>query len=393
MPFWRNVAVLASGEVGARALQAAAWIWLTRVLGPETVGVYGIAVAIATIAGLFVQQGFDALAVKAAARDESHLPAWHHGVLRARLMGSVVGAAIPLAAMMLPALNGAGVLLWTVYAATAVRNLTPRWILQARGQTQRFATATALPSLVFLVCALFLVRSPAGVLVAALAQLAGECAAFVLVAREWPVARGEAFGALELVRSALPVTLSLFIGHLLFNVDLLVLAVLRPPAEAGYYSAAYRITAAMSMGITALQTAILPELARMWPDRVRLLPYARRIAVQASAAGLGAAVVLALLAPLFIRLLYGAQLAPAAPLLAWLGFTLPLQVLRGIGRQVCFSASALQWDLRVISAGLLANIAVDVTLVPFYGPLACAWGTLAAECAMLMILAAALRRL
>jgi O-antigen/teichoic acid export membrane protein len=179
---------------------------------------------------------------------------------------------------------------------------------------------------------------------------------------------------------------SLVMGTLMYNFDLIALAILGHRAEAGPYLSSYRLVTIFGPLLAALQNTILPQFAACWPDTGALRRQTMSIAAVSGALLAVSAVFLFLFATPVLRLLYGPEIANAAGLARVLVWVLPVQGVRTVLRQALYAFRGQAKDARAIALGAFTNIALDITLVPHFGATACAWSTLAAECMILTVI-------
>jgi len=183
-----------------------------------------------------------------------------------------------------------------------------------------------------------------------------------------------------LLVASLPLGLALAINALYFRADTLIISLLRPVDEVGFYTLAYRILEFVLAGGTVFLTASFPVISRYVADEDRRL----RPAIQSSwdlflVAGVPVVVGGAILAPRLIELVAGEdfdqaveplQILLAAGTLAWVNGVFGYALIAK-ERQ----ASAL-W-LNVL--GLTFNVGLNLALVPAYGIVAAAVITVASE--------------
>jgi O-antigen/teichoic acid export membrane protein len=375
---------LAGGEIGARALQVVAIVLLTRKVGMGPIGEYGLASSISAYALLAVTQGLDTIGVRAAAQKQVDARSAAGQIMGLRLLSALLMAALTAlwasgrpsdpAAHLLVILSG-------VYFSNA---LAPRWLFLAESLPRPLAVAATLSQACFL-AGVLCVRGPADLRLAAWAQMGGEAITALLL---WMVAgnirprfSGSFWGSLLL--ESWPITIALVMGTALYNFDIVALGLFGRRIEAGPYISSYRCFTLFGPLLAALQNAVLPRFAGLWPD-------GKAIRRKAEFLGLGTSVVLAscslilfLFATPVLRLLYGPAIGDSASLLRVLIWALPVQGMRALLRQALFAVRGQGADLRNVTLSFLTNAGLDLALIPRFGALGCAWSTLAAESVLL----------
>ncbi len=195
----------------------------------------------------------------------------------------------------------------------------------------------------------------------------------------------------EIVQESWPLSLSSFLGILVYNFDILALGWLATPADTGLYLAAYRCATVFSPMLSILQLSILPDYARAYPDRTRLSEGLKKVAIPSLALAIAVALIFSLFPNLLLRLLYGNDYTAGATLLRVLAWSLPAQALRSIFRQSLIAASLQRWDTVNMACAAATSVSIDLALIPRIGPLACAIATVASELVLLILSSAVIK--
>src|SRR5262249_47628588 len=148
-----NFLNLLTGEFAARALQALGMVILTRHLGKDGVGVYGLAAAIASYGQLCIALGIDPIAIRGL-----HQKTIDPSTATGRIFALRLAAAAILVLLAgLYALTGkyTGLVLLVLSLSYFAIAFTPRWLLLAAGNTRPLAIAGTLSQACFLVTVVF----------------------------------------------------------------------------------------------------------------------------------------------------------------------------------------------------------------------------------------------
>jgi len=393
----KNLLTLGTGELAARALHAVAFVLLARALGSVALGQFGFATAATSYVLLFVMQGFDAIAMRDVARANGELKAYTERILGLRLLLAVTACAATGGYVLLaggqPTTSRLLLVLSVSYATNA---LTPRWSFLAIEQSRPLAVVGILSQSCFLLAAVF-IQSPSQVLWAAAAQVACEALAAVLLLWTLMAQFGrltvtvDARFARQLIRQSWPVTVSLVLGGMIYNFDVVMLGAMGKAVEIGVYLACYRCVTVFTPVLGAFQNAAFPWLARSYPDYALVRPRLRWLTL-AGVVALGAAgLVIGAFARNLLALLFGPAYAEGAGILRVLVWILPVQGARALLRQVLVTFRLQHVDTRNLSYGVLTNIAISLALIPRLGALGCAISTVCAETVFLVFSALAVR--
>jgi len=177
----------------------------------------------------------------------------------------------------------------------------------------------------------------------------------------------------QLIRAGLPfgmITLSLTIA---FGIDTVILARFYPPEEVGWYNAAYRLSTSLLFLFTAFSTAIVPTLSKVFvtePGTVERWYYrsTKIILLISVPMAVGGMVV----ADPLIHLLYGEQYSPSVPVLRIIIWDVPLLMFAGFGGNITTIISQERAAARIYFIGAVANVVLNLLLIPRFGILGAA---------------------
>ncbi len=364
---------LSTGELLARLLTFAAFAHLARVLGSIGFGRIGLVMTVLTYLQIPVLQGFDSVGMRDVARDRGLLRQYAGSILVMRLLAAVVTFAVVAVTVHSEIRPMLLLLSLTLFPQAA----SLKWAFQAVERNRPVAAANIASQLVFAMGA-FTVAGPEALLRVPVSVLAGELVAALLLGvlflRQfgWPLPGLSA----RLFRESLPLAASSVLGTLLFNFDVLALAWFQPASAVGLYTAVYKLVLLFATPLTLFQISMLPTLARSDADLDRTAaPALRYLAV----VFLPLPFVGLLVAPQLLTLLYGAEYAGGAAALQILLASLPWMAFRSLFRIILVSYHWQRLDLWTVLAGTLANMAVDLALVPRWGVVGAAVATLSSE--------------
>ncbi|MGI8438678.1 MAG: oligosaccharide flippase family protein [Thermoleophilaceae bacterium] len=371
------------GELGNKALRFAAAAVLARTLSPAEFGDFNVAIALSGILLIGTSLGLADTGARAVAVG-AESPAVTSGrvvALRVTVLAPVAGLAFGMGAFVWPGHAG---LLSAAIAMSFAMSLSGDWVARGLERMNAVGRASALGGAVAL----------AGTVIVALASASALWALWAYVVAEGIVTlacwrsvrmtgrpRLTLIGAGALVRRTWPVGLSALAAYSYqANLDTVLIAAFRSSAEAGLYSAAYRIFLLLNVIATFAAYALLPRVSREVAAG-RLGGAARLLGgaiPELAAYGFVALGAIELAGEPLLALLFGPRFVSMAPTLtvlavavAWyaVGYPVGYGLMAG-GRGRSFLAGAG-------TAGLLA-FALDLLLIPPYGALGAAAATLIA---------------
>jgi O-antigen/teichoic acid export membrane protein len=185
---------------------------------------------------------------------------------------------------------------------------------------------------------------------------------------------------MALFREAWPLMVSSLAVILYMRIDVVMLRSMKGDAAAGIYAAAVKLSEISYFLPVALGSSLLPALLRARAAGreaygVRLQQYFDLSA----AIAYGLALPCALLAPWAVRLVYGEPFAGAAPVLA-LHVWASVFAFVGVARANFLMNEGLnRLHLAATATGAVLNIALNLVLIPRYGPMGAATATLLAQ--------------
>jgi O-antigen/teichoic acid export membrane protein len=372
-----------AAKVVARLIALVTVIATLKWLTPGPYGTFTTLVNYTAIVSVVLDLGFNVLYVREGARHPTEIQRYLRNVMSLRVLmavGSFVILAVALAVAGLSSLLVPGFVLMVLTSyASLLRNT-----LYAVQRLAFEAVAVVLESIVLLALVLIGIKLNAGVAYfvwAYAAQYAFSCAYFAIVLWRQKIAIiGWRFEP-ELLRAwffqGLPFALTFVLTILYFKVDQPILYALRPHAEAGWYAAAYKPFEALLFIPMTLLSVVFPVLSVYFRERPQQLADAvSRFYKALLVIGWPVAVGLFVLAhPLTTMFLYPNS-EPALRILSLalaIGFVNNafIGALSASDRQTSFTWAA-GWSL-------IANVALNLVLIPFFGYIGASWATVLTE--------------
>ena len=382
----RNVVALGLAQGVTLVLGFVLWVHLGRALGAEGLGMVAFGLALGAYFVLAVTLGFDAVAVREAARTpgrEAEIVRPLLGVRLALALAATATFAAVVLTLRLGRVYQAVVLV--LGARVAARAVQLDWVYQARERMGVVAARNVAEAGVMVALALALVHEPDDAVWAAVALAIGPWVANVgvgaLYVREagWPRPSFDWRAWRALLVPALPLTASALVSMIYYNADKLVLEALRTTAEVGLYEASYKLYAlAIAVG-GVLYLAFFPSLSTAHGSRASMRAAGRQFAGAMWAVGPPLALGAAVYAPELLALLFGAEYVAAA-----LALRVLLVYAALVHVSMAFGVPLMAWDaetdyFRAVLTGGVANVVLNVLLIGPLGVTGAAVATLASE--------------
>lgn len=381
----RSFLTLGGGEMISRLIGFAATIYIARQLGADAYGIVGFAFAATLYLAILADGGMEQLGPREVAAGGPDVGRLVSSVLTARVLVSLVFAA-GLAGLSPLLLAGPDGTVLAAYGVTLLAaGLNGRWALMGLDRAGTVAWARILAETVKLAVILIGVRGPEDILLVPLAQFAGDGLAAILIAVALSRAGIELRPRLDrdilrsIFRSARPLILTSVLAMIIYNSDVLLLRAIRDTSEVGLYLAAYTLINFLGvLGITAT-VSLIPSLSRLHGDRDRGAALLQTGMARVVALGAPLAVGGSLLAGPLIDVVFGEAFAASGPMLAILIWSIPLLLIRSVFQAALIAGGQQRNVLHATIAAAAVNVALNLALIPWIGPLGAAAATVAAE--------------
>ena len=397
-----NTLLLGLATVCNYAFSFATALYVARAMGPAAVGVAAFAAAVVSYFSLVSKMGIPLYGMRevAALRGDGKGMARLTSELFCLGAALAVGATLALAGCvaLVPELAGS----WQLYVALGFGLLADclgcEWLYRGLERYRFLLLRDVAVRLVVLVLTVLLVRGEGDVLwyVALSALSTAACAAvgFAFVPRAMRDEGASVKGALggwfvrgrkniaRHIRPSLVFFLMSCATLIYANLDIVMLGFLAPPAEVGYYQLAAKARVALIAVSGIVWNAALPQATQLWGQgrRDEFEVLARRTMGLVCAVQLVVTVVSIALAGPAVALAVGEAYLPSVPALRVLVLCLvPVAVSNIIGGQVLIPAGRERWLLACEVCGAVANLALNLALIPTLGGVGAAVATVAAE--------------
>lgn len=384
----RNTAAQAAGKLAVLAIGAASIAVTTRYLGAAGYGSFALALALVQMIGVLADAGLTAVVVREISREPRRTAELVGNALTVRLLlGLAVVAAAALLSLALPYSPDVrrAVLIAGVPFLLGLASASVAAVFQARLEMWRAAAADVAGRLAAFIALVVVVAADLGFLAVVATTAVG---AAVALAVSVALVRGMAAVGprtdrqvwRELVVAGVPIGVTLAVNEVYFRADTFILSLFRPFEEVGLYTFAYRVYELLALFPAIVMTSIFPLLARFVVERrdaaARVVDAAADVFV---AVGVPIAAGGLVLAPELARLVAGDDFEGAAtPLRLLLCASVPAWI-SGLLGYALIAAGRQVSVLRLSVAALAINLALNLALVPSYGPDAAAAVALGCE--------------
>jgi O-antigen/teichoic acid export membrane protein len=395
----RNTLLSAVSE-GSFLLLALLFLVLPRAFGPVAFGQYSAAAAFVGLFRILPDFGMSYASTIAISRDRSLAERW---------AGNLLGfqSVLSIATLVLALGIGRALFHGTTFAAVAILlvalllssyKVTLRWLLKGFDRFGAEAWSLVLERTLLLALGVAVLAAGGGVvafaLLFALLRIPDTLGLWVYVDRKVVPLRLARDASLwrELFWKGLPFAYAGAMILMFFQVDQVLLSLMRSDAEVGYYGAPVKVLEGLTLVPRILAYAFIPTMAALHaasPQEVTGL-YKRGSEALLSV-GLPIAAFGALTADLFIPLLFGAEYAPSVPAARILLPSCLFMFLSNFGETTLACIDRFRTIVLVSTGSLVLNVVLNLLWIPSHGLLGASWATLLTEAGYFLSTAVALR--
>ncbi len=184
----------------------------------------------------------------------------------------------------------------------------------------------------------------------------------------------------QLLTSAYPFAFMGIIAVVYFRIDSIMLSLMKPDEQVGWYSAAFNILAVLTFISYGFSRALFPLLSRLYRESTHaFLKAGERSFNFLIVIGLPISLCISLLADKIILLIYGNDFVNAIPALRLLVWTVPLIYMNAPLLRILYSSGLQKVAMSIGFLTMLFNLTLNFLLIPAYGYMGASFSTLLSE--------------
>jgi len=382
----KNAAALSVASVLSKAVSAVVAISVARYLGPETFGEYSVALAFVSTFILFMDFGLSNYMVQEGSRDESVLPLFLGNTLLFKVFTLLVVYALMLVLMHPASFNQSIQSMIIVFGLASGLNALDSTVynyFQAKQQMYYAAFYQFLSTFLIGALTILVVVEKGNVVMITVSQLVTAVLISLMLyahLRRHIRLQFDFYRLIEMLKLGLPYGIAVIFLYVYFQIDMVMLALMRSPFEVGIYSAAYRLIAILLL-IPGIVTSVLyPILFQLGVEsKQKHQETIEKIFKVLSAVGIPGSVLLFVLANPLLTWLYKNRFPQSIPIMMLLSWFFALECLSFSLGDVLTTTNR-QWTRAKIQGGAaLLNIAINLYAIPRYGIYGASVATLITE--------------
>jgi O-antigen/teichoic acid export membrane protein len=384
---FKNTAALAIALLIERISAVFLTLFISRRLGAAGLGVYSATLGIYGVIALVVEMGAMSFVIREVAQDRSRT---NHYVLHLGLMSIAAAALITaLGLLIVPHLGCSAELAISVSVAIlaivpGALNTIQEAVFVAHQRVHFQTYTTVLAAVLNTALSLALLARGHGIVSIIIVFVATKsimtvCYFFFLnryiIRLHWEFQRSSSLILLHNIKSY---AASSMLGGLFARPEIIILALVRGDAHAGYYTAALKLVDLCYLLPDTYMTNVFPALSRFHRERNEKFQDLQQKSVKyLLASSLPLAVVMTVAAEPILKLLYGPGFQSSVPVLRILAWNLPLYCMNGMLWRVLVARGEQSSNVRVQSITACTRLASGYILISSFAHLGAACASMA----------------
>lgn len=389
MQNWKTILInfisLSGGELLSKGIAFITTIYLARVISPEGFGILGYTTAFVSYFLLFVDFGFDVISVKNIANDKSLISKYVNNIISFRILLAILFFLI--LAVVIFFLNETLIIKFALLLTGInlfVQAFTAEFVFQATEKIKYLSIKVIVKNVIILALVLFFVRNFSDVLlVVGISVFANFAMNIWLLNRytkifekyNWMVDRKF---LKTLFKESFPLIISSFMIVIYYNLDMIMLGIIKSQRDVGIYNAAYKIFMIGLIPLAAIVKIFLPSLSKI-KDADLLKGTIKKYGIMMLASGGLIASVIYFSADQSVTIIFGSEYRNAiVPLMILALNILVISVNVFLGNPLTVWGKQKVYAI-AITFGAIANIILNILLIPKYSYNGAALATLLSE--------------
>lgn len=385
----KNFSWLLVGSVISGGLNFLTIVYLARKLGVYSFGLFQFAQAFLVYLLIIVDSGLSTFGIREISNDKSRSSEISINIIMLRLLlATIIFVLSALMVWILPLSQMLRLLFAFTFSLVFYRALNTDWIFQGLEKMEYVAVSKSIFSAVLFILVILFVKSPTDLIGVPLMQLVSGLSVAgiflaVLFTRLYKInlsiLRPDTWVTTFVI--AVPLGISTVFMQIYDNLDTIMLGIMDSPVTVGVYNAAYQIFYIFAGVFSLWLAAVLPVACkRMNDDRARVGMFLEKFMRLTLLLTIPVTVLVCLAAPLIIQLFFGSGYSRSILALQCLIWALiPMVVCNTYGSLVLIPAGLFKKFMASVAAGALANIILNIILIPKFSYLGAAAATILAQ--------------
>ena len=380
-----NFISLVSAELFSKLIAFFTTVYLARVITPEGFGIIGFATAFISYFLLFIDLGLDTISLKKISNDQTVVGRYVNNIISFRLLISIIVYLLLFLIILLlniETVQKAAILLLGLNLF--VQSITLDFVFQATEKIKYLSIKVISKNLLTLILVLIFVRNISDVLLVVFIFVLTNLAVSIWMLKKysnifesfkWSIDYGF---VKKIVAESFPLAISAFMISIYYNLDMVMLGMIKTETEVGIYNAVYRIFMIGILPIGVIVKILLPSISRIL-EKDKLINSLIKYGIMLLVTSVIVSVVFYFFAEELLIIIFGKQYIAGTYALMIISFNIAV-----IGVNVFFGNPLTVWGKQrqyavAITFGAIANILLNIILIPKYSYNGAAFATLLSE--------------
>lgn len=385
----KNTGVLLAGNIISKLCILAFFAIAARYIGPEGFGKYTFALSFTSMLIILGDLGLNTLAIREVARDRSLASKYlgNIAILKTILSAIAVGI-IFLVITLLNYPSDTTRIVYILGISVFIGSLSGglRWCFQAFQKMEYEALMNTAQGIILLGLGLAILYLGKGLIGLAFAHLLTSiiifCFSFLITLKKFGKPRFEMKWNFWkfLIRTAIPIGLATVFVTAYYNIDTVMLSLMKGDAPVGWYNAGYKLVNPITLLLGMFSLALFPVMSDFYKTSIESFKKIYRKSVNFSLmVGLPIALGTTILSYKIIPTIFGQeffQAIPALQILIWAGI---FAFISGIIGTCLIAIDKQKINTYICLAGLITNIILNLALIPKFSYIGAAIAILIAQ--------------
>lgn len=385
----KNVSVLGISSIATSLLGFFLLIYIARYLGEVEYGKYCFALSFTALFMIFSNIGINNLIIREIARNKEQISEYLTNVLLIRFLLSFLAFGLVVISINLlnyPRDITYAVYFFGIYNILSWLELTFRSIFQAFEKLEYDAIVLIVGKIILLILSLFAIYQDfdliklAYVFILSSALSLTLSAVLLLIKIAVPKPKIDFTLWKVLLIGSIPFSINILFSVLFFQIDTVMLSILKDNTSVGIYSAAYNPLLALGVIPSVFIAAIYPVMSRFFVSSKNSLDILAELASKYMAIiGFPASIICFVLADQFIELFYADQFSASIASFQILAFFIPLRWVSVVTGTFLTSINKQGYRTLCIGVSAFLNIILNAVMIPRLGYIGASIATVLSE--------------
>ncbi len=381
----KNFISLSGGELFSKGIAFVITIYLARVILPEGFGILGYTTAFVSYFLLFIDFGFDIISVKKIANDKSIISKYVNNIISFRMiLALIIFTILSIVVFFLSETTVVKLALLLTGLNLFVQSISTEFVFQATEKIKFLSIKVVAKNIIILIFVFIFVKNVSDVLLVVGISVFANLIMNIWLYLKYSKFFDKFYWSMDkrflktLFAESFPLLISSFMISVYYNLDMVMLGIIKTQAEVGIYNAAYKIFMIGLIPLAAILRIFLPSLSKT--KEVKLLKKTlRNFGILMLGSGILISIFIFFISHYVIQIVFGPDYSNAIiPLMILSLNIVVISVNIYLGNPLTVWGKQKEYSI-AITFGAIFNIILNLLLIPKYSYSGAALATLLSE--------------